>query len=278
MRRISLCCVFDLERREILGIQVEKSVLDVLMMPSAVAPSAHTPFQALLDPEIRFKQTISSIRRWAKLAKKYNFQIVVADNTGYASKIESASQGLLPAEQLLVFDVPPPSAESTARGKGAGESESLLFALQKLKLNPESIVAKVNARYFTTNGFFLLSEIENEFDFAAWPRPQLDTVDTTFFAGKAGFLERYIAMIAVEVDDLREKFVEVLYADYSIRNRNCKFVRLNYAPATLGQSGTTGAVASRWNEARTVSLVVRIRAWVRKKLYFIQPGYKRKKS
>ena len=240
------------------------SKLDVLLMPSAVAPSPDTPFQALTDPDIRFKQTVASIKRWAKLARKYDFTIVVADNTGYASKIEGATNTLLPRHQLLGIDVPTPT------------SESLLFALQKLKLQPELIVAKVNARYYTTNGHFLISEIEEEFDFAAWPRPRLDTVDTTFFAGKAGFLETYIARIAVEVDDLREQFVEVLYADYSIRNIECKFVRLNYAPATLGQSGTTGAVASRWNEARTVSLVVRIRSWIRKKLHFVQPGYKRK--
>lgn len=250
-------------------------MLDVLLMPSAVAPSPETPYQALLDPKIRFEQTIASVKRWARLARKYGFVIVVADNTGYSSRIEAATINLLPTGQLLVIDVPTPTAESTARGKGAGESESLLFALQKLKLHPDSIVAKVNARYYTTNGYFLISEIDTDFDFAAWPRPQLDTVDTTFFAGKAGFLEKYIARIAVEVDDLREQFVEVLYADYSIRNADCAYVRFNYAPATLGQSGTTGAVASRWNEARTVSLVVRLRAWVRKKLHFVQPGYKR---
>jgi hypothetical protein len=252
------------------------SKLDVLLMPSAVAPSADTPFQALIDPDIRFKQTVSSIKRWAKLAEKNEFVIVVADNTGYASRIQDAVAGFTPGLQIQVIDVPRPTAESTSRGKGAGESESLLYALQQLKLDPESIVAKVNARYYTTNGLFLISEIENDFDFAAWPRPQLDTVDTTFFVGKAGFLETSIARIAVEVDDLREQFVEVLYADYSIRNLDCKFVRFNYPPATLGQSGTTGAVASRWNEQRTVSLVVRIRSWVRNKLYFIQPGYKRK--
>jgi hypothetical protein len=251
------------------------SKLDVLLMPSAVAPSVDTPYQALLDPGIRFKQTIASIKRWAKLARKYDFIIVVADNTGYSSRIEAATLNLLPTGQLLVIDVPTPTAESTSRGKGAGESESLLFALHKLRLSPETIVAKVNARYYTTNGYFLLSEIEHEFDFAAWPRPQHDTVDTTFFAGKASFLEKYIARIAVEVDDLREQFVEVLYADYSIRNADCEFVRFNYAPATLGQSGTTGAVASRWNEARTVSLVVRTRSWIRKKLHFVQPGYNR---
>lgn len=251
------------------------SKLDVLLMPSAVAPSSDTPFQALLDPEIRFRQTISSIKRWAKLARKHNFRIVVADNTGYASRIEEAVGDILPSGQLRVIDVPSPTAESTSRGKGAGESESLLFALKQLALHPDSVVAKVNARYFTTNGYFLLSEIENEYDFAAWPRPLLDTVDTTFFAGKAGFLEKYISRIAVEVDDLREQFVEVLYANYSIRNRECRYVRLNYAPATLGQSGTTGAVASRWNEARTVSLVVRVRIWIRRKLHFVQPGYKK---
>ena len=139
-------------------------------------------------------------------------------------------------------------------------------------------MAKVNARYFTTNGYFLLSEIEYDFDFAAWPRPLLDTVDTTFFAGKAGFLEKYISRIAIEVDDLREQFVEVLYANYTIRNSECQYVRLNYAPATLGQSGTTGAIASRWNEARTVSLVVRLRALIRKKLHFVHPSYQKKSA
>jgi hypothetical protein len=125
------------------------------------------------------------------------------------------------------------------------------------------------------NGLYLIDELEDDFDFAAWPRPYLDSVDTTFFVGKAGFLQQAFAYVYAETDDLKEKFVENLYADYSIRNTACRYQRFNYSPAIKGQSGTTGSKASPLNEFRIVSFIVRVRKVFRKTLSFIKPGYQR---
>lgn len=250
--------------------------LDALIMPSAVAPSPATPFQALLDPKIRLSQTVKAVTYWVKLAEKNQFQVLVVDNTNFASEINNALKPrIASSDRLKVIDVPPVSPEDVNRGKGAGETSTLIAGLNHLNLPGDSIVAKVNARYIATNGLFLISELDENFDFAAWPRPRLDSVDTTFFVGKASFLSQSFSSVYAETDDLKEKFVENLYADYSIRNGDCRFIRFNYSPAIKGQSGTTGSNASPLNEFRMVSNLVRLRKLLRSTLHFLKPKYQR---
>jgi len=250
--------------------------LDALIMPSAVAPSPNTPFQALVDPKIRLSQTVKAISYWVNLAEKHNFNVLVVDNTKFATQIiQSLKAQISTSSKLHVVDVPLVSDLDIQRGKGSGETSTLIAGLKLLNLPGTANVAKVNARYITTNGLFLLEELCENFDFAAWPRPHLDSVDTTFFAGKVDFLEKAFAYVYAETDDLKEKFVENLYADFSIRNSDCRYVRFNYSPAIKGQSGTTGSNASFLNEFRLVSNLVRIRKLARKSLHFIKPKYQR---
>lgn len=250
--------------------------LDALIMPSAVAPSPETPFQALVDPKVRLRQTIEAITYWVKLAEKFNFQILVVDNTGFAAQIQDGLKSRISASSnLQIVDVPALSQADIKRGKGAGETSTLIAGLKYLNLEPNARVAKINARYINTNGMFLIDELEDDFDFAAWPRPRLDSVDTTFFVGKADFLEKAFEFVYKETNDVAERFVENLYADYSIRNSNCEFIRFNYSPSIKGQSGTTGSNASPFNEFRMVSFLVQKRKSLRKTLFFLRPKYQR---
>lgn len=252
--------------------------LDALLMPSAVAPSPNTPYQALVDPNIRLSQTIKAINYWVPRASRYDFRIMVVDNTNFAEQIKAGlSDRTLKSSQLEIHDVTPLTLEDIQRGKGAGETSTLIQGLELLNLGASANVAKVNARYITTNGLFLIDELENDFDFAAWPRPHLDSVDTTFFVGKAAFLKEAFEFVYEETDDLKEKFVENLYADYSIRNSMCRYQRFNYSPAIKGQSGTTGSKANPLNEFRVVSFVVRLRKTMRNLFSFLKPGYQKAK-
>lgn len=250
--------------------------LDALLMPSAVAPSPDTPFQALVDPRIRLSQTVKAINFWVRKAHALNFKIMVVDNTNFAKEIRSAlPKKTLNSSLLEIHDVPPLSPQDVLRGKGAGETSTLMAGLALLDLQVDSIVAKVNARYIATNGLYLIEELEENFDFAAWPRPRLDSVDTTFFVGRVGFLGDAFKYVYEKTDDLKENFVENLYADFSIRNQDCRYIRFNYCPAIKGQSGTTGSKASPLNEFRIVSIVVRFRKLIRKTLSIIKPSYQR---
>ena len=250
--------------------------LDALLMPSAVAPSPDTPFQALVDPKIRLRQTVSAINYWVRRANRFGFKIMVVDNTNYAEQIKAAlPKRTLNSRLLQIHDVPQLTLNDIQRGKGAGETSTLIQGLALLDLPGDAIVAKVNARYKTTNGLYLVDELESNFDFAAWPRPYLDSVDTTFFVGKVRYLTTAFDFVYTETDDLKEKFVENLYADYSIRNPLCRFQRFGYSPAIKGQSGTTGSKASALNEFRIVSSIVRCRKQFRENLSFIKPSYQR---
>jgi hypothetical protein len=250
--------------------------LDALLMPSAVAPSQNTPFQALVDPKIRLSQTVKAINFWVQRANQLDFRVMVVDNTNFAEQIKAGlSDRVLKSSLLEIHDVTPVSVEDIQRGKGAGETSALIQGLELLNLSAAANVAKVNARYITTNGLYLIDELDNDFDFAAWPRPHLDSVDTTFFVGKVAFLKEVFEFVYKETDDLRAKFVENLYADYSIRNSECSYQRFSYAPATKGQSGTTGSKANPLNEFRVVSFVVRLRKATRNLFSFLKPGYQK---
>ena len=61
--------------------------LDALLMPSAVAPSPDTPFQALVGATIRLRQTVAAVKYWVRRANKFHFRIMVANNTNFAEQI-----------------------------------------------------------------------------------------------------------------------------------------------------------------------------------------------
>ena len=127
--------------------------LNALLMPSAVAPSPNTPFQALLDPRIRLDQTLKAINFWVRQAEKFDFKIMVVDNTNFADEIKAAlPKNAFKTLNLEILSVPPQSPQDVMRGKGAGEASTLMAGLRLLNLPSEAIVAKVNARYITTNG------------------------------------------------------------------------------------------------------------------------------
>ncbi len=115
----------------------------------------------------------------------------------------------------------------------------------------------------------------NKLDFVTWFRPQLDTVETTFFLGKAKFLQRAFGYVHGETDDLNEKCDGILYEDYSIRNIECAFQRVIYSSVIKGQSCTTGSKASPLNEFRRVCTVLRTKKTIWRLLSCIKPGYQR---
>lgn len=237
--------------------------LDALIMPSAVAPSPDTPHQALIDPNVRLKQTVKAISHWVKRAERGNFQVLVVDNTKYGDVIrESLPKRVANSKKLRIIDIPPVGIEDIRRGKGAGETSTLIAALAELNLPGESYVAKVNARYKTSNGLYLISKLSDEFDFAAWPRRDFSSVDSTFFVGKVSFLTSAFEYVYRETDDMAGKFVEILYADYSIRNPQCSFERFDFTPSVIAQSGSTGDKTHFLSEARVVSMVIKFRAFI----------------
>lgn len=235
--------------------------LDALIMPSAIAPSEKTPHQALVNPKVRLRQTVQAVSHWVRLAEKEEFQVLVADNTNFGEIIrDSLPKRVANSKCLKVIDVPLIDEKDIRRGKGAGETSTLISALTFLDLPGNSNVAKVNARYRTSNGLFLVQRLSDDFDFAAWPRRDLLSVDTTFFVGKASFLTDAFDFVYRETDDLVGNFVELLYSDYSIRNSSCNFERFDFPPAVIAQSGSTGAKTHFFGEARVVSMVVKLRS------------------
>jgi len=121
--------------------------LDALLMPSAVAPSPDTPFQALLDPRIRLNQTLKAISYWVSKAHAFDFRIMVVDNTNFAQEIKSAlPQKVRNSKLLEVLDVPPLSPQDIQRGKGAGETSTLLAGLALLNLPAKNVVSTESKR------------------------------------------------------------------------------------------------------------------------------------
>ena len=243
-------------------------------MPSAVRPSTRTPFQALVNPEIRLKQTVKASRLWIRRAKSIGFRIILGDNSGSAGAI-ARELNLDPIERefFKIKELDAPSNEDIERGKGACETLSLISLLGDDWIDKNSVVAKCNARYFVTNGCLLVERLTRSFDFAAWPSAKFDKIDTTFFIGRRHFLESILPSIYAETNDVKGLVVETLYAKSSIHSPNCDFERFSYMPAIRGQSGSTGATESFLNESRLVSSLVRSRQKIRNTLNFVKPRH-----
>jgi hypothetical protein len=47
--------------------------LEALLMPSDVAPTPNTPFQALVYPTIRLRHTVAAVEYWVRRANKLDF-------------------------------------------------------------------------------------------------------------------------------------------------------------------------------------------------------------
>ncbi len=234
--------------------------VDYLLLPSAIAPSPSTPFQEITDPNLRMKQTIRAIKNWLRIADRLAFQIIVGDNTGHAKHLarEFKSRKVDP-QKIRFLDLDQPSKDDIARGKGACETRALIEMLSDTQLSQDSIIAKSNARYFTTNAVSLIKALSDDFDFAGWPYPRMNLIDTTFFLGRTSFLKNILPEIYIKTDDRSGIFVEKLYATKTLFQSNCEFERLAYQPAIFGQSGSTGERRSILSEARVVSIVIRLR-------------------
>ena len=238
------------------------AILNYLLMTSAVAPSDKTPYQVLLDPEIRFNQTLVATNKWLRLARRHDFHIILADNSGWASKL--AAQ--IPRKDLnngviSIVDLPRPSEEILRRGKGAAEAETILLTLQQYGFEDSRNIAKVNARYFATNGMYLVKSVDEPFQFAAWPGERLASIDSTFFLSKMDFLKDLCSKLVSEIHDASGDYFEIVSARHTIQNNSCDFQMFPYSPAIAGQSGTTGSSRSRWSEGRMVSNLVRLRKY-----------------
>jgi hypothetical protein len=251
-----------------------------ILLPSAVEPPSNMPFLALRDPSVRFKQTLKALRFWSKFQNLDGFDVnvVIGDNTGWSKRLfQSASKGYRDGS-LIFVEVPRPLDEVILRGKGAAETEALIFMLNQVQIPQEAFVIKMTARQYCVNAADLLVRIPATANFAAWPRPFLDSIDSRFFIGRAAFLREVLPIIANGTDDMSGAYVENLYAQICIWDNRHGFVRLDHEPGILGQAGTTGTQLSILSESVLIGYFVAFRNLLRTKFFWIQPRYARKKS
>lgn len=252
----------------------------VLLLPSAIKPPVDMPYLTLRNDSDRLNQTIKALKFWSRYQNRndFEFKVVVGDNTGCSELIlESASKYFTPGN-LIVMDVPVPGSSIVARGKGAAETAAMLHMLENFDFQENDVVGKMTGRQICSNAIDLFLALESQPDFAAWPRPDLRTVDSRFYLGSANFLKATLPKVFDETDDLKGIFVEELYASYGIWANRDGFELFKHEPAILGQAGTTGTKLSPLSEANMIAYLVKIRKWLRTNLTFIQPSYKKTKN
>jgi len=249
----------------------------VLLLPSAIKPPSSIPFLALRDEGARLRQTIRALKYWSRFQnhKSVDVRVVIGDNTGSADILAQKCMKFFKPGNLTVMDVPPPEQETILRGKGAAETAAMLFMLQNYSFEPGDIVGKMTGRQICTNAIDIFESLETKPKFAAWPRPNLETVDSRFYLGDPDYLREILESIFRETDDLQGLFVEELYARFCLWDNRGGFELFKYEPAILGQAGTTGTKLSPLSEANLIAILVRLRKWLRKNVSFIQPKYVR---
>lgn len=252
----------------------------VLLLPSAIKPPTDMPFLTLRNDSQRLQQTVKALKYWSRYQNRedFDFIVIVGDNTGSANLIREKTSKFFSHQKLIFMDVPVPDPTVIARGKGAAETAAMLFMLDNFDFRDDDVVGKMTARQICSNGIDLFLSLETIPNFAAWPRPNLDTVDSRFYLSRASYLKKILPVIFQETDDLHGLFVEELYATYGIWANRGGFELFKHEPAILGQAGTTGTKLSIFSEANLISILVRLRKWLRVQLPFIKPSYLKIKS
>ena len=249
----------------------------VLLLPSAVNPPSSMPFLTLRDEDARLKQTIRALKYWSRFQnhKSVSLRVVIGDNTGGADQLSMNCMKFFAPGNLTVMDVPPPAQETINRGKGAAETSAMLYMLQNYSFEAGDTVGKMTGRQICTNAIDIFESLETRPKFAAWPRPNLETVDSRFYLGDPDYLLDILRIIYEETDDIQGLFVEELYARHCLWKNRGGFELFKYEPAILGQAGTTGTKLSPLSEANLIAVLVKLRKWLRKNVSFIQPKYVR---
>lgn len=250
----------------------------ILLLPSAIRPPSAMPYLTLRNDAERLKQTIRALKYWSRYQNRNDFEfiVIVGDNTGAANAIREKAENFFSRGNLIVMDVPSPDSQTIARGKGAAETASMLYMLGNFEYRTTDFVGKMTGRQRCSNAIDLFLSLEGHPNFSAWPRPDLKTVDSRFYIGTPQYLTEMLPMIYRETDDIKGIFVEELYATYGIWGNKEGFELFKHEPAILGQAGTTGTKLSPFSEANMVGMLVKSRKWLRSKLGFIKPSYKRK--
>jgi hypothetical protein len=250
-----------------------------ILLPSAVEPPLNMPFLALRDKTARFDQTIKALRFWSKFQdlNGLDVKVVIGDNTGWSDRLFQSSKKNFHSGNLISVDVPSPSVDVILRGKGAAETESLICMLTEVNIPDDALVVKMTARQYCVNAAELLIQVPTNANFAAWPRPFLDSIDSRFFVGRAAYLRKVLPEIAEATDDPKGIYVENLYAQLCIWENRDGFTRLEHEPGILGQAGTTGTRLSVLSESVLIGYLVKYRRLLRVKLSWIQPSYAKKR-
>jgi hypothetical protein len=179
---------------------------------------------------------------------------------------------------LTVLDVPTPSEETIIRGKGAAETAAMQFMLENFSFQLDDVVGKMTGRQICSNAIDIFLALESTPSFAAWPRPNLESIDSRFYLANPIYLRELLKSVFAETDDMKGIFVEELYARFGLWNNRTGFELFKYEPAILGQAGTTGTKLSSLSEANMIAKLVKIRKWLRANISIIQPSYVRLKT
>lgn len=252
----------------------------ILLLPSAIKPPSSIPFLTLRNENERLDQTLKALKYWSKFQnrKDFDFKVVIGDNTGYADVLYQKASRFYGPGNLTVVNVPSPSEEIIVRGKGAAETAAMQFMLENFTFQLGDVVGKMTGRQICSNAIDLFLALESTPRFAAWPRPNLESIDSRFYLADPVYLSEVLKSVFAETDDLEGIFVEELYARFALWNNRNGFELFKYEPAILGQAGTTGTKLSPLSEANMIAKLVKIRKWLRANVSIIQPSYVKLKN
>lgn len=134
---------------------------------------------ARIDPEVRLKDYITSIKKWHTLSSKLNFKILVLENSNSIQLLKSA----LPVSVVKDISFHQCEADSDSRKKGISSGEFAMLKESIAILNKmESIdfCWKVTGRLFVNNFAKLTKPVGNEMWVNRFYNPRHIT-DTRFF-------------------------------------------------------------------------------------------------
>ncbi|WDF54710.1 hypothetical protein [Mucilaginibacter sp. KACC 22063] len=215
--------------------------MSLLVITSTVYVNSN--LTVLIDPDIRLKQYIDSIKFYA--GSPFINRIIICDNSGFDYSENIEIQYIAKIKEIECLHFVGNKTEILKKGKGYGEGEIMEYVINNSKLmsEEENSFYKVTGRILLYNVNSIIKAMKKDVNYFQQvginPFRKVQAVDTRFYhCNKATFF-KYLKNAYHQVNDLATFYLEHAYYN-SLKSNSVPFKNFVEQPNFGGISGSTG--------------------------------------
>lgn len=227
-----------------------KPINTAIVLTCSVNPSIKSGKLAILNPEVRLQHYVSAISKWARLAKKANLQIYIAENTNSIFKLElELNRKRIDTNQIVFFESNI-DLISDKYGISAGEFNMLSELTNSGLLENFDFIWKCTGRLYVENALRIM-KISSNLPIVDRTYKPYHLANTKFFGLPKYLWSDFLSTVPKFSTSEKQpsdnwRSLEHYFTYYLLRleNNQVKHMIFSEVPIFIGKSASTGSVIS----------------------------------